>query len=445
MRAKFFFLSMLALMLEAVIPAQAEQVVKTFTLDNGMEVIAIPDHRAPVVTHMVWYRVGSAEEPAGKSGIAHFLEHLMFKGTEKVPGGDFAETVARNGGKSNAFTSYDYTAYFQRVARRHLPLMMEMEADRMKNLSLSSEDVTIERGVVLEERSTRVDSQPLSLLGEKMSVALYGEHPYGRPIIGWRDEIEDLDRADALEFYRRFYAPNNAALVVAGDVEPDELLELAKIHYGGIESDKQAVRDKRPEIAEIGEPVRVTYEDKRARQPIFQRIYLAQSYHTAGLEHATSIDMLVEILGVGTTSRLYRSLVVEQKLAVSAGAWAVTDSLDRGRIGLYAIPNEGVTPETLEAAIDAVIAEFVEKGVEDEEMERVRRSYLADLIYGWDDQQQQAYVFGASWSSGILPRDVLRWPGVVRTVTGAQVASSAREYLRAENSVTGWLLPASKP
>ena len=432
-------------MLEAVTPAQAQQVVKTFTLDNGMEVIAIPDHRAPVVTHMVWYRVGSAEEPAGKSGIAHFLEHLMFKGTEKVPDGEFSEIIARNGGKSNAFTSYDYTAYFQRVAKEQLPLMMEMEADRMTNLRLSPEDVTIERGVVLEERSTRVESQPLSILGEKMSVALYGEHPYGRPIIGWRDEIETLDGSDALQFYRRFYAPNNAALVVAGDIEPGELLELAKTHYGGIKPNKQAMRDKRPEIAEIDEAVRIIYEDERARQMMFQRLYLAQSYHTAGLERATSIDMLAEILGSGTTSWLYRSLVVEQKLAVAAGAWALTDFLDRGHIGIYAIPREGVTPETLEAAVDALIAEFVDKGVEDEEMERVRRSYLADLIYGWDDQQQQAYVFGASWSSGVLPHDVLRWPEVVRTITRAQVASSAREYLRVENSVTGWLLPTSKP
>lgn len=436
---------MLAAMLELVTPAQAQQVVKTFTLDNGMEVIAIPDHRAPVVTHMVWYRVGSAEEPASKSGIAHFLEHLMFKGTEKVPNGEFSEIVMRNGGKSNAFTSYDYTAYFQRVAKKQLPLVMEMEADRMTNLKLSPEDVTLERNVVLEERSTRIENQPLAILGEKMSAALYGEHPYGRPIIGWRDEIETLDGSDALQFYRRFYAPNNAALVVAGDVEPDELLELAKTYYGDIKPNEQAVRDKRTEISEINEPMRVTYEDERAQQPIFQRLYLAQSYHTAGLERATAIDMLAEILGAGTTSRFYRSLVVEQKVAVSAGAWASTDFLDRGRIGIYAIPREGVTPETLEAAIDATLAEFVDKGIEDEDMERVRRRYLSNLIYGWDDQQQQAYIFGASWSSGVLPHDVLRWPEVVRTITRAQVVSSAREYLRAENSVTGWLLPTSEP
>ena len=431
-------------MLEVATPAQAQQSVESFTLDNGMEVIVIPDHRAPVVTHMVWYRVGSAEEPAGKSGIAHFLEHLMFKGTEKVPGGEFSHIVARNGGKSNAFTSYDYTAYFQRVAKEQLPLMMEMEADRMTNLKLSLEEVIPERGVVLEERHTRVESQPLALLGEKMTVALYGEHPYGRPIIGWRDEIEALDDGDALQFYRRFYAPNNAALVVAGDIEPDELLELAKTYYGGIEPNEQAVRDKRPEISEIDEPVRVVHEDERAQQPVFQRLYLAQSYYSAGLEPATAIDMLAEILGAGTTSRLYRALVVEQKVAVSAGAWATTDLFDRGRIGIYAIPREGVNPETLEVAVDAVVAEFVDKGVKDEEMERVRRGYLADLIYGWDDLQQQAYVFGASWGAGILPRDVLRWPEVVRSTTGEQVVSSAREYLRAENSVTGWLLPASQ-
>lgn len=445
LRVKLLLLSMLMATLEVAVPAQAQETVESFTLDNGMDVIVIPDHRAPVVTHMVWYRIGAADEPAGKSGIAHFLEHLMFKGTEKVPGGDFSHIVARNGGKNNAFTSYDYTAYFQRVAKEHLPLMMEMEADRMTNLTLSPEDVIPERDVVLEERRSRIENRPLSILGEKMTGAIYGGHPYGRSIIGWREEIEALDGDDALQFYRRFYAPNNAALVVAGDIEPGELLELANTYYGHLEPNEQAVRDKRPDIPDIDKPLRVTHEDERAPQPIFQRLYLAQSYSTAGLESATAIDMLAEILGAGTTSRLYRALVVDQKVAVSAGAWATTDLLDRGRIGIYAIPSEGVEPDVLEAAIDAVVAELVDGGVEDEEMERVRRGYLASLIYDWDDQQQQAYVFGASWSAQILPHDVLRWPDVVRSTTREQVASSARDYLRTENSVTGWLLPASQP
>ena len=423
---------------------QAQEVVESFRLDNGMEVIVIPDHRAPVVTHMLWYRVGSAEEPDGKSGIAHFLEHLMFKGTERVPGGEFSQTVARNGGQNNAFTSHDFTAYFQRVAKEHLPLMMEMEADRMFNLTLAPEDVNPERDVVLEERRTRIENRPLSILGEKMSAALYGDHPYARPVIGFRDEIAALDAEDAFDFYRRFYAPNNAALVVAGDIEPDELLALAKEHYGSLKANGKAGSRERPAIEAIEGPLHITYKDERVRQPVLQRIYLAQSYRTAGLEQATAIDMLAEILGSGSTSRLYRELVVERALAVSAGAWATTEVFDQGRLGIYAVPREGVELETLEAAIDEIVAQVVSGGVEDEEMERVRRTYLARLIYGWDDQQTQAYAYGASWSTGIDPHEVQRWPEVVRGIQRAQVDDSARQYLRTENSVTGWLLPDSQ-
>ena len=419
--------------------ARAQAAVQSFALDNGLQVIAIPDHRAPVVTHMLWYRVGSAEEPPGKSGIAHFLEHLMFKGTEAVPGNEFSRTVARNGGQNNAFTSYDFTAYFQRVAKPQLPLMMQMEADRMTNLTLAPDDIPPERDVVLEERRTRIENRPIALLGEKISAALYGDHPYGRPIIGWHDEIAGLDAEDALSFYRRFYAPDNAALVVAGDITRPELLALAQRHYGAIPAGGLGGRPPRPSIADVQGPLRVAHEDERVAQPVLQRLYLAQSFRTAGLEQATAIDMLAEILGGGTTSRLYRQLVVERELAVSAGAWASTELLDRGHIGIYAVPAEGVSLQALEAAADEVIQALLADGVTAEEMQRVRGSYLANLIYGWDDQQQQAYIYGASWSAGISPQDVMRWPDVVRALPMQRVDDSARLYLRAENSVTGWL------
>ena len=439
--------------------APPASVVESFALDNGLQVIVIPDHRAPVITHMLWYRVGSAEEPAGKSGIAHFLEHLMFKGTDKVPGNEFARIVARNGGQNNAFTSYDFTAYYQRIAREQLPRMMEMEADRMINLTLAPEDIPAERDVVLEERRSRIETRPISLLGEKMSAALYGEHPYGRPIIGWREEITVLDAEDALAFYRRFYAPDNAALVVAGDITARELRSLAETHYGGIAAGGHGQRPPRPPIPDVpqGEcdtqqqadtdalsqgqkcPVRITHEDARVAQPLLQRLYLAQSFNSAGLEHATAIEMLAEILGSGTTSRLYRQLVVERKLAVTAGAWASTELLDRGNIGVYAVPAEGVSLATLDAAVAEVIDALVADGITEKEMERVRRSYLADLVYGWDDQYQQAHIHGLSWSAGIPPQDVQRWPQVVRGMKLQQVNESARLYLRADNAVIGRL------
>ncbi|NJM83889.1 MAG: insulinase family protein, partial [Tabrizicola sp.] len=214
------------------VPAFADETVTNFQLENGLDVVVIEDHRAPVVVNMIWYRVGAADEPAGHSGIAHFLEHLMFKGTDKVAPGAFSATVEAQGGDDNAFTSWDYTAYFQRVAADRLDLMMEMEADRMRNLRLLEEDVLTERQVILEERSQRTDSSPGSLLSEQMRAAQYLSSPYGVPIIGWRHEMAQLSREDALEYYERFYAPNNAILIVAGDVDPEEVRKLAEAHYG---------------------------------------------------------------------------------------------------------------------------------------------------------------------------------------------------------------------
>ena len=216
----------------AVDGARATPRVVEFTLGNGLQVLVIPDHRAPVVTQMIWYKVGAADEPPGSSGIAHFLEHLMFKGTDAIPPGQFSKIVAKNGGEDNAFTNHDVTAYFQRVAKDRLPTVMAMEADRMANLRLSKEDVATERDVILEERRSRVDNDPSSILQEQMMAALYTKHPYGIPIIGWAHEVAALDRDDALSFYKRFYAPNNALLVVAGDVEPDEVRKLAEETFG---------------------------------------------------------------------------------------------------------------------------------------------------------------------------------------------------------------------
>ena len=212
-------------------PADA---VSSFDLDNGLKVVVIEDHRTPVVTHMVWYKVGAADEPPTKSGIAHFLEHLMFKGTESHPAGEFSGVVADIGGQENAFTSSDYTAYFQKIAKEHLGLMMEYEADRMTGLVLSPDDVASEKQVVLEERSSRTDNNPSAQLGEELDAALYLTHPYGRPVIGWKHEIEALTREDALAFYERYYTPNNAVLVVAGDVTPDEVRALAEETYGKV-------------------------------------------------------------------------------------------------------------------------------------------------------------------------------------------------------------------
>ncbi|MEO1422615.1 MAG: pitrilysin family protein, partial [Pseudomonadota bacterium] len=215
--------------------AHAAENVSSFTLENGLQVVVIEDDRAPVVTNMVWYKVGSADDPRGKSGIAHYLEHLMFKGTDELAPGEFSEIVAANGGQGNAFTSYDFTGYFQRIASDRLETVIRMEADRMRDLVISQDDWLAERAVVLEERASRVENSPSALLGEQRTAALYLHHPYAVPIIGWRHELEALTREDALEFYERFYAPNNAILVVAGDTTREEVRRLAETHFGPLD------------------------------------------------------------------------------------------------------------------------------------------------------------------------------------------------------------------
>src|SRR5437016_2936314 len=294
--------------------------VSHFTLANGLEVVVIPDRRTPVVTHMLWYRVGAADETAGKTGLAHFLEHLMFKGTEKNPQGLFSQTVATIGGQENAFTSSDYTGYFQRVPRERLRTVMEFESDRMTGLTLREDEVKPELQVVLEEQNMRVANNPGARLDEQMEAVLYLNHPYGRPVIGWRQELEKLTREDALEFYKRFYTPNNAILVVAGDVTAEEVKKLAEDIYGKV-----------PRITEIGPRVRpqepvheaprtVTLADPRVTQPSVSRYYLVPSSTTARPGGSEALDVLAHALGRGSNSPLYQALVAHKAIAVNAAA-----------------------------------------------------------------------------------------------------------------------------
>src|SRR4051794_2386117 len=302
--------------------------IADFRLDNGMEVVVIPDHRAPVVTHMVWYRNGSADDPLGKSGIAHFLEHLMFKGTKKHKQGEFSEVVAELGGQENAFTSNDYTAYFQRIAKEHLPVLMAFEADRMTNLVLTDDIVAPERDVVMEERRMRTDGDPASQLNEAVQAALFTHHPYGKPIIGWMHEIEDLGREDALSYYNRYYTPENAILIVAGDVEPEDVRKLAAEHYGRIPPRGEAPVRHRPREPEPRARRLVTLADEKVQQPSHQRVYLVPSYTSAAPGEAEALEVLAHLLGGGQTSLLYRHLVLEQKIAVMAGAYYMGTALN---------------------------------------------------------------------------------------------------------------------
>ncbi|AXS39440.1 pitrilysin family protein [Breoghania sp. L-A4] len=411
----------------------------TAMLDNGLEVVVIPDRRAPVVTHMIWYKVGAADEPPGRSGIAHFLEHLMFKGTTNHPGNEFSTKVAEIGGQENAFTSADYTAYFQRVAKEHLGLMMAFEADRMENLILTEEVVAPERQVVLEERAQRVDNDPGARLGETMDAMLYVNHPYGTPVIGWEDEIKALSAKSAIEYYDRYYTPNNAVLVVAGDVEPDAVIALAKETYG-----KVARRAEPPQRIRPAEPVLygariVRLADEQVRQPSIREAWLVPSYANAEPGEAEAIDLLADILGSGATSRMYRKLVVEDKLATSAGGWYQSSGIDQTRFMVYGVPHDGVTLEDLRDGMRAVIADIAENGVTTEELDRAKRKVLASAIYSQDSQSSLARIFGTSLTTGNTVADVQQWPERIQQVTAEQVQAAAKKYLTGDDSVTAYL------
>jgi zinc protease len=411
-----------------------------FKLANGLEVVVVPDRRAPVVTHMVWYKVGAADETPGKSGLAHFLEHLLFKGTAKHPMGEFSKTVAFVGGQENAFTTQDYTGYYQRVSRENLKTLMEFESDRMTGLVLTDAMVAPELKVVLEEQNQRVANNPRARLSEQIDAALYLNHPYGKPVIGWRHEIEKLNRDEALAFYRRFYTPNNAVLVVAGDVTTDEIKTLAEATYGKV-----------AKVAEIGPRVRpqepaqvaarhVTLADARVQQPSLHRAYLVPSSATAKPGESEALEVLSFILGHGTTSRLYRTLVVERELAVGAGGWYNGNALDASQFGVYGSPKPGVTLPKLEDAIDGVIDDILANGVTAEEVERAKNRLVADAIYAQDSQATMARWYGAALTTGSTVEDVQKWPDRIRAVTADAVNAAAKAWLDKRRSVTGYLI-----
>ena len=415
--------------------------VTTFTLENGLEAVVIADHRAPIVTHMMWYRVGSADEPRGKSGIAHFLEHLMFKGTANMAPGEFSAVVEAQGGNDNAFTFYDYTAYFQQVASDRLDLMMKMEADRMRGLILSVEDVETERAVIVEERAQRTDSDPGALFGEQMRAAQYLNHPYGTPVIGWKHEAEARTREDALAFYKTFYAPNNAILIVAGDVTPEQVRSMAETHYGPIApTPGLAPRARVTEPPQLAER-RLSMADARVAQPYVIRSYLAPERNSGAQTKAAALSVLAELLGgSGTTSVMARTLQFgDAPKAVYSSAFYDDISLDYSSFGIVAVPVPGVTLAEMESAMDAVITKFLQDGVEPEAFERIKRQLRASEIYARDNVEGLARQYGTALTSGLTVADVQAWPDVLQAVTPEDVMQAAREVFNRNNAVTGWL------
>jgi zinc protease len=440
----FAGLAITATLFATVAQAASKPDIGHFTLANGLEVVVVPDRRAPVVTHMVWYKVGAADETPGKSGLAHFLEHLLFKGTAKNPIGRFSQTVAFVGGQENAFTAQDYTGYFQRVSRENLKTLMEFESDRMTGLVLTDAAVTPELKVVLEEQNQRVANNPRARLSEQIDAALYLNHPYGKPVIGWRHEIEKLNREEALAFYRRFYTPNNAILVVAGDVATDEVRALAEATYGKIAKVAEIGPRLRPQEPAQVAPRHVTLADARVEQPSMHRAYLVPSAATAKPGEAEALEVLTFILGHGTTSRLYRNLVVERELAVGAGGFYNGTALDATQLGIYSSPKQGVTLAKLEDAVDAVIDELLVKGVTPEEVERAKNRLIADAIYAQDSQATMARWYGAALTTGSSVEAVQSWPDRIRAVGADAVNAAAKAWLDKRRSVTGYLIKDSQ-
>lgn len=434
--------ALVGLCLCAAVPLRAQTIedqVSSFQLDNGMDVVVIEDTRAPAAVHMVWYRAGAADEQAGVSGVAHFLEHLLFKGTEKLEPGEFSEIVKANGGRDNAFTSFDYTGYFQRIAADRLGLMMEMEADRMKNIQLDREDILTERDVIIEERNQRVENDPAALFREQRMAAQFLNHPYGTPIIGWRHEMVNLDLDDAMAYYEQFYSPNNAVLVVAGDVKADDVWEMAQEHYAPIPKNEALPERVRPSEPPQMAERRITFTDPRVAQPYVMRTYLAPERDPGDQRKAAALTLLAEILGGSQTSVLQQKLQFQEKSSVYSSAFYSGLSLDDTTFGIVNVPTQGVSLDQAEADMDRVIAEFMETGVDPEQLDRIKFQLRASQVYELDSATSLARRYGAALTSGLTLEDVHAWPDILQSITPDEIIAAAKEVFDRDKAVTGFL------
>lgn len=413
------------------------------TLDNGLEIVVVTNRRAPVVTHMVWYRVGAMDEPPGLSGIAHYLEHMMFKGTDSLAPGEFSSTIARNGGQDNAFTASDYTGYFQNIAADRLDLVMRLEADRMQNLRLSDEEVEMERHVILEERRSRTDISPGARLREQATAALYMNHPYRLPIIGWEHEIRAIATEDLDAFYRQWYAPNNAVLVVVGDVDMDDVLPLAREHYGPIPAVDLPERVDLEEPPRAGD-VRIVLQEATVTEPSWSQRFLAPSYNYGASEHAYALQVAAQVLGGGSTSRLYEALVVDGKQASSAGAWYSPSARGPSEFGFYLSPASGVALEDAEAAMLEEIARVLRDGVSEDDVRRAIVRLQDSAEFAKDSLMGVGRIFGSALVIGRTVEDIEDWPERIGSVTAAEVNAALAAVLSDRGSVTSVLLPGGE-
>ncbi len=414
--------------------------IEQFTLGNGMQVVVIPNTRVPAVSHMIWIKAGAADDPQGKSGLAHYLEHLMFKGTKNVPDGEYSKRIEALGGQYNAFTSADFTGYYVNIAREHLPMVMELEADRMQGLLPPLQVFEKERDVIVEERKSRTDSQPSALLAEQMGSTLYQHHPYRIPIIGWMHEMKTLSAEDAKAFYDRYYHAANMILVVAGDITRKELEPLANRFYGGMKKREVAPRNWTQEPPHRAAK-RVVMVHPQVRQLRWQRAYLAPSLVSGQTRRALPLEVLVQWLGGGQTSQLYRELVVDKKLATSASASYTSLTRGPSELTIYVTPAPNVSVKEIEAAVDALLARVTSTLMSKADLKRTQTLLKADAIYAQDGLQQVAYYIGYLRALDLGLEHYTNWTKDVDAVTAQQVRAAAHAVFRLKQSVTGILKP----
>jgi zinc protease len=415
--------------------------VEAFTLANGLQVVVLPSSRAPIVNQLVVYKVGSADEVWGKTGVAHFLEHMMFKGTATVAPTEFSRIVSKNGGRDNAYTGYDSTGYYQTVSPDRLELVMRMEADRMTNLRITERELIPERQVVLEERRMRIENSPGALLDEAVQEQLFGRHkPYGMPTSGYVDDVKKLGVGDLMAFYLKYYAPNNAILIVAGDTTAEQVRKLAEKHYGPIPARKVEPR-RRPSEGAPDLPQRVTRADARVVEPRWSRHYLAPSYRKGETQHAYALQVLARLLGGAETSRLWRALVVDRKLALSAWAGYSPTSLGLTSFDLGVSPAPKTPLAEIESAVGGQLGRLIDDGVTAEEVERAQNQLLAGAIYAQDSLASGPRLYGGMLAIGSTVADIDAWPQRISAVTPADVIAAARHVWRPERLVTAMLTP----
>jgi zinc protease len=415
---------------------------ETFTLANGLQAIVLPSRRAPIVTQVVVYKVGSADETFGHTGAAHFLEHMMFKGTDRVPAGEFSRIVSRNGGRDNAYTTFDSTGYHQTIAAEQLELVMRMEADRMVNVHITEREIVPERQVILEERRMRTDNVPASLLDEAVREQLYGRHkPYAMPVIGYADDIRRLGVNDLLAFYRRHYAPNNAVLIVAGDTTPEKVRTLAERHYGPIARRRTEPRT-RPSQGGTDLPQKVVRADARVAEPRWSRLWLAPSYRVGETKYAYALQVLARLFGGTETSRLSRVLVNERRIGLSAYASYSPSSLGLTSFDIGVHPAKSRSMTDVEDAVMAEMKKLLDGGVTAEEVERAQNQLLAAAIYSQDSLASGPRIYGTALSTGSTVADVDAWPERIAAVTADDVVAAARHVWRDDGAVTALLTPA---